>query len=262
MPTETVTSAFPGFRDAAAALTPDGPPRVWSLIVTVFGDTAGDGGVEIGAGPLSRILEPAGISAAAMRVALHRLKGDGWITARRIGRSSAYRLDPARLAETLAASKRIYHLGPATAEWHVRVEPPDSAQPRAAGSIQIGSRTYLCPGPPDGAVDALLLQGTGEAPDWVRRKVCPAGLMANYSALRDGLVQVERLTQTAPRPGLAETIALRMLVVHAWRRVILRHPALPDDLFPADWPGAECRALVATLMDRLPRPTPDTLSAL
>ncbi len=252
MPTETL--AHSGFADAIAALSPDGPPRVWSLIVTVFGDTGGE--VEIGAGTLSRILGMVGVGGSAMRVALHRLKSDGWITARRVGRSSAYRLHPDRLTETRAASARIYATAaPEARDWHVTLLDPEAAtrEPARGAAIQIAPRMYLRPGSPTDMPGALVLCPGGAAPDWVRRKVGSAEHRQAYDALLRGLQTANELTRKAQLPPV-EAFALRVMVVHAWRRVILRHPDLPEALFPEDWPGRACRALVQDLLARLPRP--------
>jgi phenylacetic acid degradation operon negative regulatory protein len=56
----------------------------------------------------------------------------------------------------------------------------------------------------------------------------------------------------APAPGdPARRAALRTLLVHDWRRIALRAPDLPDALAPPDWTGAETRAAVRALLDRL-----------
>jgi len=50
------------------------------------------------------------------------------------------------------------------------------------------------------------------------------------------------------------TVALRVLVVHHWRRLLLRHEDLAMEFFPAGWHGEDCRALVVKLLDRLEKP--------
>ncbi len=47
-------------------------------------------------------------------------------------------------------------------------------------------------------------------------------------------------------PGLQALVA-RVLLVHEYRRVVLRHPPLPAALVPADWPGEAARALCGRL---------------
>ena len=260
MPTETLAPDH--FAKAVVALCPDGPPRAWSLIVTVLGDMGGE--VEIGAAPLARILACLGVSGAALRVALHRLKADDWIVARRVGRSSAYRLHPDRLTETQAASARIYaSAGPEPTCWHLLALSPDDPVPKPAREvfIPVAPRLILRPGPPQGAEGALALRPEGDVPNWLRAAVGTDEMLAAYRALHTGLQEVEALaTGRALQP--VETAALRVLVVHAWRRVILKHPDLPDALFPPAWCGAECRARVQALLTRLPRPDAQALAAL
>ena len=247
--------------DAMRALCPEGPPRTWSLIVTVFGDTGGE--IEITAAPLARILALTGVSGAALRVALHRLKADGWITARRVGRSSAYRLHADRLPEIRAASARIYAAAaPDPDAWHILAEPPDAPTNVSDRStaVQIGPRLLLRAGTAE-AGGGLVLRPIRPVPGWLRDTLASGELRAGYDALLAGLEQVERLMRDQ-KLDPAETIALRILVVHEWRRVILRHPALPDTLFPDDWPAAAARARVHHLLARFPRPDAAQLAAL
>ncbi|MEZ5418060.1 MAG: PaaX family transcriptional regulator C-terminal domain-containing protein [Vicinamibacterales bacterium] len=42
-----------------------------------------------------------------------------------------------------------------------------------------------------------------------------------------------------------DALATRVLLVHAFRRIVLRDPLLPAAILPRDWPGAEARALCA-----------------
>ncbi|MEM1272342.1 MAG: PaaX family transcriptional regulator C-terminal domain-containing protein [Pseudomonadota bacterium] len=253
------------YAQAIAALMPDGTPPVWSLIVTVFGDVAGDRAVELGAAPLARILAPAGVSGSALRVAMHRLKTDGWVLARRAGRSSFYRLNPDRLATVSAASKRIYATGSLPPDaWRVRILGPDAQDhpPTRGEAIMLGPRIAMFGADGDIAPGALELFGDADVPQWVRSKVCPPDLMDAYQVLHASLATVERLLRGHAPDLTVESVALRMLVVHAWRRIILRHPALPDGVFPSSWPGSDCRQRVGALLSKLPRPTASQLAEL
>jgi phenylacetic acid degradation operon negative regulatory protein len=59
---------------------------------------------------------------------------------------------------------------------------------------------------------------------------------------------------SAARIPPAEALPLRLLLVHEYRRVALRDPALPPSLLRPDWPGRTARALAKTLYRRLLRP--------
>ena len=80
-------------------------PKTWSLIATIFGDLDGDSlsGKQIGA-----LLSHAGIKPAASRVALHRLRNEGWIVSKKHGREVSYTLSDHARAETAAAQKDVY----------------------------------------------------------------------------------------------------------------------------------------------------------
>ena len=82
--------------------------KTWSLIVTMFGDLdechpQSLSGKEIGA-----ILGHIGIKPEAVRVALHRLKKDGWIHATKSGREVEYGLSQNGLQETAAVYDDVY----------------------------------------------------------------------------------------------------------------------------------------------------------
>ena len=82
-------------------------PRVWSLLVTVFGELAQDADAQISGSLLRSLSEHIGIKPEAMRVALHRLRKDGWIDSERTGRTSNYFLTLWGRAQSIAASPRI-----------------------------------------------------------------------------------------------------------------------------------------------------------
>ena len=62
--------------------------RVWSVIISLFGDMAQRPNEKISGAALTRIITPMGIKPEAIRVALHRLRKDGWIESVRAGRAS------------------------------------------------------------------------------------------------------------------------------------------------------------------------------
>lgn len=247
---------WPHFAEAVETLTLAGNPRVWSLIVTLLGDMYSEPDFEIPAPTLARILARLGVNGAAMRVAVHRLKNDAWIVARRCGRSSVYSLHASRFDETAQAAARIFSFEPGR-HWALALTPPSAPAIEDAGIIVSPSLTILPSVPSsDQAVPP------SDPPDWLREAICPSALMQAYSELERSLEKLVTLTESAPRQGGIEAVALRLMVLHAWRRVILRHPDLPDEAFPRDWPGTACRAFAQLLFDRLPRPTSAQLAEL
>lgn len=233
-----------------AALTQGETPRVWSLLVTVFGDLAQGPQARVSGVLLARLTEAMGIKPEAARVALHRLRKDGWIESLREGRRSSYRLTQAGHRETAAASPRIYGVDKPPGEGWLLIHPP--AEPAPPGAVAIGPGLAL-----GAAAQGFALPLQAPPPDWLRARVVDAELVALTRTTAVGFAALAVLPALTP----LETAALRVLVVHAWRRIALRAPDLPDFLFPEGWQGPACRAAAADLLRRLPRPDLATLEA-
>jgi phenylacetic acid degradation operon negative regulatory protein len=62
---------------------------------------------------------------------------------------------------------------------------------------------------------------------------------------------VEAVLSTGETPAPADALVARTLLIHEFRRVVLRDPALPSALLPPDWPGRVARALAAQIYERL-----------
>jgi phenylacetic acid degradation operon negative regulatory protein len=219
-----------------------GPPRpVWSLIVTALGDLTRDSGAGVGGAELGRLLGPLGVSAPAVRTALHRLRADGWVETERCGRASSHRLTAHGLAETRAAAARIYALGPP--ETSPVLSLVFGAGPPGTASLPGGLHLRAGPLGDDAGMEGtrLRLAPAQAAALW------PEGLRADAADL---LGRLDAVAQAPLEP--AEAGPARLLVVHDWRRIALRAPPLPDALGPPDWPGAALRAAVAGALDRVP----------
>ena len=66
--------------------------RVWSVIITFFGDAIVPRGGSVSAKTVQSLLGRMGIEAGAVRTAFSRLTSDGWVVREKIGRSSFFRL--------------------------------------------------------------------------------------------------------------------------------------------------------------------------
>jgi phenylacetic acid degradation operon negative regulatory protein len=240
-----------------AALSPavqalrGGELRVWSFVVTIFGDMARAPGQELSGAQLSALTEAAGIKPQALRTALHRLRKDGWIDSRREGRRAFHHLTDHGRAQAEQAAARIYDFSPVVASnWHLVVL-TDRARV-LPGHVPVSPGCLLGHGPAPELDDALILSGPDlHLPDWVRAQAMPPDLAEDYAGFRQAL----ELALEAPHPASPqEATVLRLLAVHGWRRLVLRHAALPDTLYPDGWEGGRCRALMAKLLARLGQP--------
>lgn len=212
---------------------------VWSLVVTILGDRTLCTSRPISGSELTDLFERLSVKPQAVRTALHRLRSDGWIEAERVGRRSEYRLTEHAMSQTHGAIPLIYDLRAS--------ERPDrwSVIFGENGAISIGAGLSLRAGPLGGEPGIegtrIRLSAQQMALLWPRgiRDLC-AGLASRLSTVE---------TIETPRE---EASALRVLVVHDWRRIALRLPPLPDDLGPPDWRGAELRRLVGNALRRWP----------
>jgi phenylacetic acid degradation operon negative regulatory protein len=248
------------FDSAREALMRTGDTRVWSVIVTIFGDLAQDPRDQIPGNTLSDLTQMTGIRPEAMRVALHRLRKDGWISSEKSGRTSSYRLTQQGFEESLAARPRIYATNAERPDqWHLVLRDAQPAAERGKaqpeGYTMLMDRVFLGQGLAAADQDGFVIQGgTGAVPGWVQDRVISADCVQGYSLLHQDLQAAwSILAQAAPLSAL-QVAVLRVLIVHNWRRCILRHAELPDAFFPDHCPAIACRALVAQLLARLQRP--------
>lgn len=253
-----------GVEAAITALTTGAEPRTWSLIVTIFGDMARAAGAEISGPVLSAMTRRVGVRPEALRVALHRLRKDGWIETRREGRVSHYRLTDQGRHESERATGRIYATRPPAPEhWHLLVAGPMEATERlaldaklaASGYITLVSGVWLGEKAPEYMPDGLFVL-TGDAPlvpDWLRAQLMPEALAESYAGFNRAL-RVAQAELVEKDLSTLDRAVLRMLIVHGWRRLVLRHPDLPDRFFPTLWQGADARSRVRVLLTELGQP--------
>jgi phenylacetic acid degradation operon negative regulatory protein len=247
---------------ALEILRRNGDFRVWSLIVTLFGDLAQDRDDRISGALLSRLTARMGIRPEAMRVALHRLRKDGWIISERTGRTSTYRLSDKGFAESLAARGRIYapHIE-MPKNWGLAVAPPLASVEGLArdqdmatgGALVVASGIYLLAEMP---LPEGFLAVSGDLqplPGWLQKITAPNDLTDAYRALSEMFARLNSVLDKTPPTDDLDVAVLRVLIVHNWRRLVLRHATLPSEFYPADWTGILCRQQVAELLTRLKR---------
>jgi phenylacetic acid degradation operon negative regulatory protein len=258
---------------AIQTLSALGDLRVWSVIITIFGDAVMPRGGKVSATVLATLTDRLGIKPEALRVALFRLGKDGWITRSKQGRNSYYSLTKRGRETFLPASRRIYAKAPALAgPWHIAALGPDTEAERAlieetltqAGYIRLTPLLFLgagnvAYGPDAPGQDALVISGIlHHLPNWARAALAPDSLQQDYIRLETALLWL----RDQPLPSAPETAAaLRVLLVHQWRRMLLRHADLPPDVLPDLWRGEACRALVLDLYQRLSDPADQWLDA-
>jgi phenylacetic acid degradation operon negative regulatory protein len=238
----------------------DTPPRIASLIITVWGDAVVPRGGSLWLGSLQAILDRFGCREGQVRTAMSRLTEEGWLLRTRQGRLSFYRLGPRGAASFAAAARRIYDPPRAgLPAWDGAFRLVLSADPALAealaprGFAPLGGWLIGTEGAPESlpaAAPALLAtpRNAAEAAA-VAARAWPGlpEVAAGYRRFAAGFAPLAAAAEVPP----AEALPLRLLLVHEYRRLALRDPDLPPALLPPDWPGGAARALAAALYRRL-----------
>lgn len=220
--------------------------RVWSVVITIFGDSVVDRGGVVASSTLAAVISEMGIKPEAFRVAMSRLTKDGWVERSKQGRSSFYQLSAKGSAVFGPATKRIYAKEAGSADYWRLVVVQGAIENAPADAVVLGGRVYLTQSK-KGVVDGLVMSGIVDVlPDWAKMRIGPKKINEGYCELLSVLRKVSTKGATS-----LEAAALRCLIVHQWRRLVLRHGDLPRSFFPSDWQGEACRALVQKLLAEL-----------
>jgi phenylacetic acid degradation operon negative regulatory protein len=107
------------------------------------------------------------------------------------------------------------------------------------------------------------LGGSAHDADMVRRAWNLESLAAGYQAFvqRYRPMLDEWLDPASRQLDDAMAVQLRILLIHDYRRLLLRDPELPEVLLPQDWPGHQARHLCKDLYQRLLAPSERYLDA-
>ncbi|MGE3064588.1 MAG: phenylacetic acid degradation operon negative regulatory protein PaaX [Hyphomicrobiaceae bacterium] len=258
-----------------AILERSAPPRAWSLVVTIFGDAIGPRGGSLWLGTLNEIADAFGIGEGVVRTAMSRLAADGWVERQRVGRNSYYRLTPQAMEETDAASRVIYAPAPGgwSHQWTLAVIAGEDKRARSerrtllrhAGFGRLGPDLFVAPSP---VRDAQALGGRAGfvfedcaslGPEGDRRLAAGAWpldeLAASYRRFVETFKPVASQLDRRRAPPERASVALRLLLIHELRRIVLRDPGLPVEIVGADWPGRAARALAKDVWHGLLAPS-------
>ncbi|MFA7413363.1 MAG: PaaX family transcriptional regulator C-terminal domain-containing protein [Rhizobium sp.] len=232
--------------------------RAPAMIVTIYGDIVVPRGGVLWMGTLVEICAHLGISETLVRTAVSRLVAAEQLVGERDGRRSYYRLASGARTEFAAAARLLY--GPQVgAEGFLIHHAPGLSDEiaRRAGLGRMGPDLYLRPNHPENVrVPGLAF----------RAEVIKDGaLLADYAATLWNLqsfadeyqtmIDVFSPLMTALAQGEtllpADAVSARLLLVQAYRAVLLRDPRLPADALPKDWPGLAARQLFGRLYQSL-----------
>ena len=251
--------------------------RANSLLVTLYGDALALRDEPVSLGSLIELAGLFGLSSRSVRTSAFRLTADGWFDVTREGRRSFYALSALGQQRVVHAQRRIYDFAPLpwNGYWTLAIiDTRLKASTRQhlkrellwAGFGLLSSNVFAHPHADDATLKDII--STTQTQDKVA--VLSAQTIGGYA--KEPLASVMQDTFKLPTLGLAwkefterfapaeqdaphltpvNAFFTRTLLIHEYRKVLLRDPQLPQTLLPANWPGSQARRLCETLYKNL-----------
>jgi phenylacetic acid degradation operon negative regulatory protein len=262
-----MTKCHPLIEPMIQNLHANGRLRVWTLVVTILGDVVQPRGGVISMSDLLTLTDHMSIDSGAIRTALSRLLKEKWVVGKKTGRTSSYAFGPKGLETFEPASERIYASVSSddTNEWLLAVLPPRRAKERQSmqdtlkktSALQTTAGLALWPKKtaPDmgmlNAMECLCFEGTLQnIPAWLKSELAPPEaeivvqkFIEKYNSLRD----------LPPDLTALDAMIARILMLHDWRRLVLRYAPVPQVLQPEHWSMPQAHRLVMDCYNGLVR---------
>lgn len=253
----------------------ESPLRVWSLIVTIFGDAVMAQGTDDRPAPiwiahLLEVLELLGIEPGIARTNLSRLVANGTLERDKSGRNTFYRLAGASAADFAAAARLIYGKRKLSPTGYFHIAQIDWCDERKAARKILEDRGFRFVS----TTTALLPEHQGQA-----LRQLPGGVLCARAAASPLLAKLAREAwrleelgegyrrfvahfRQAPAPRHeADALIQRLVAVHLFRRLALRDPHLAGAALPDGFAGGQARIIFDDMMARLARPSETWLKA-
>lgn len=261
--------------------------RAKSLLVTVYGDGILPHGGSVWLGSLINLVKPLGLSERMVRTAVFRLAKDDWLNANQIGRRSYYKLTETGRVRFETAHRRIYASPQRSwnGEWIlVMVDKTNLSQDvrdslrrefKWLGFGNVSQNVFAHPAADIRAVRQIIhdLGATENVVTMAARADRHSGtiphrnmvhhswdldqLSHEYNTFLDAFRPVYHALRTEESLDPQSSFVVRTLLIHEYRRMMLRDPMLPDELLHSDWPGTAASRLCANLY-RLCVPSAET----
>ncbi len=258
-------------------------PRAKSLLVTVWGDAIAPHGAGIWLGSLIRLVAPLGLNERLVRTSVLRLTREGWFTVAREGRRSYYGLTEfGHKALVADPPRRIYAAAPTPWDgaWHLvltglgagRIDRETRVQLRRElawlGFGAVAPGVFAHPSPDRAGVERVLAKlgvadrvelmtanseraGADRSRDLLQSCWDLEAIRAAYRRFIERFRPFWQAIEKASDPDPETCFVLRALLIHEFRRIILRDPELPAELLSPDWEGGTARVLCRNLYRRV-----------
>ncbi|EXR47423.1 phenylacetic acid degradation operon negative regulatory protein PaaX [Acinetobacter baumannii 1391434] len=256
-----------------------------SLISTIFGDSVLHRGGNISLASLIQLLELFGFNDRAVRTSVFRLVKNDWLCSDKIGRTSFYRITDSSRSTYLQAEQRIYNdqMKEWDHYWDLILMSSLDTENKALlkkelewlGFANISTNLMAYPGCNRIELQRLLvdlnmseqvvvfkaetLQLFNNSVDTIGRMLrtnWPIDeLRQRYLQFLDifreiGVLVMQENEQLEP----VQAFQIRTLLIHYYRRILLKDPALPLELLPTDWPAISARTLSMNIYKKVFEP--------
>ncbi|TQV71525.1 phenylacetic acid degradation operon negative regulatory protein PaaX [Aliikangiella marina] len=251
-----------------------------SFVVTIFGDVISQHGDEVWLGDLIGALEPLGFSERLIRTSVFRLVKDNWLAVTKNGRKSFYQFTPSAHKHYTKAARRIYAATTQHSDgnWLIVLPsfvdeeelPSFKRQLRWLGFSQLASGAYAHPSIDKGSLEETIseLELTDSVVVFESKTIDDESTNVLKSLVQQRW-QLELLDQDYAEfnqtyQPLIELVAekqlndhqaflLRGLLIHEYRRVLLKDHELPQNMLPDDWQGYLATKIAKKLYAQLAR---------
>ena len=251
------------------------PLRVGSLIVTIFGDAVLPYGEFVRLTSLLEITSTIGIDDGAVRVAVHRLEKEGWLKKRKVGRNALYALSKTGEEESRTAAKLIYGFNEqpvsGVLQMLIMADGPGRAKSREKlienGWGLITANIVLTSGSKE---QLSALNGLSENDSYYFLpidignkdvlRLCSRAwsldcLNDEYKSFVQLYQPIAEQMQSGRTYAQSEALLLRVLMIHDYRRLILKDPLLASRYLPERWQGTKARDIVSGTYSALKQQT-------
>jgi phenylacetic acid degradation operon negative regulatory protein len=248
-----------------------------SLIMTVFGDSVYHRGGIISLASLIQLMDVFGLNERSVRTAVFRLVQNGWLVSEKIGRTSYYRITESSRQRFVMSDQKIYSFE--QREWDQKwdlvllssVELENKVLLKRElewlGFANIATNVMAYPGCDHLKLQNLLLNLSmtdqvvlfkaetlalwQESYPTVKRMVSinwPVdSLQQRYQKFIHDFRHFFSYLEGEDEIDPVQAFQVRILLIHQYRRILLKDPNLPLELLPLDWPALIARNLSSNI---------------
>ena len=254
-----------------------------SFVVTVFGDVISQHGGWVWLGSLINSLQPLGFSERLIRTSVYRLVQEDWLQGKKVGRKSFYAFTDSASKHYAKAERRIYSGNRRYSDdrWLI-VLPCFVAEAKLnvfkrqlqwLGFSALTTGAYAHPSIDQTSLvetvselnlnDSVIIFSSKTLDNWsdkvlrklVFEKWTVEKLQSDYQSIINDYQA--RLLSLVKSKQLADqnSYLLRLLLIHEYRRVLLKDHELPENMLPENWIGYSVNQLVKDSYANLAKPS-------